>query len=136
MAKIGALTNLDTLQNSSVIAAVNSNNTVLTTALNNTLSLDGSSPNQMSANLDLNSHHIINLPVPATSTEPIRLGDVNSLANPGPYTVSTLPSPTLGMLAFVTDGTGGLAWGATVTGGASTKYLVWYNGSNWTVIGK
>ena len=36
----------------------------------------------------------------------------------------------------VTDGTASLAWGATVTGGASTKYLVWFNGAAGTVIGK
>lgn len=52
-------------------------------------------------------------------------------------TVATLPSaPTIGNYATVTDGTGALAWGATVTGGGSTKYLVWYNGTNWTVAGK
>lgn len=54
------------------------------------------------------------------------------------YTVSTLPTGTTGMVAHVTDGDAGLAWGATVTnsGGGATKYLVWYNGSNWTVSGK
>jgi hypothetical protein len=52
------------------------------------------------------------------------------------YTVATLPTAVAGMTAYVTDGTASLAWGATVTGGASTKYLVWYNGTNWTVVGK
>lgn len=53
------------------------------------------------------------------------------------YTVATLPSaPSIGMLAYVTDGTAALAWGATVTGGSSTRYMVFYNGSNWTVAGK
>lgn len=52
------------------------------------------------------------------------------------HTVSTLPSsPAIGTIATVTDGTSGLTWGATVTGGQSTKYLVWYNGTNWTIIG-
>jgi hypothetical protein len=55
----------------------------------------------------------------------------------GAITVATLPSPpTLGQIATVTDGATSLAWGTTVTGGGSAKYLVWYNGSNWTVIGK
>jgi hypothetical protein len=52
------------------------------------------------------------------------------------YTVATLPAAVAGMVAYVTDGTAALAWGATVTGGGSTKYLVWYNGTNWTVAGK
>lgn len=53
------------------------------------------------------------------------------------YTVATLPSsPSVGMLAAVTDGGSGAAWGSTPTGGASTRYLCWYNGSAWTIIGK
>jgi hypothetical protein len=54
-------------------------------------------------------------------------------------TVAALPaSPVTGQVACVSDGTAALAWGATVTGGGggTTKYLVWYNGSNWTVAGK
>ncbi len=55
-----------------------------------------------------------------------------------PLTVATLPTPTLGMVACVSDGDSGLAWGAIVvnSGSGATKYLVWYNGSNWTVTGK
>jgi hypothetical protein len=52
-------------------------------------------------------------------------------------TVATLPaSPFTGQVATVSDGTASLAWGATVTGGGSTQYLVWWNGANWTVMGK
>jgi hypothetical protein len=51
--------------------------------------------------------------------------------------VASLPaSPTLGQIATVNDGTAALAWGATVTGGEATKYIVCYNGTNWTVMGK
>lgn len=54
------------------------------------------------------------------------------------YTVATLPSGTLGLVATVSDGDSGLAWGATVinSGSGATKYAVWFNGSAWTVIGK
>lgn len=53
------------------------------------------------------------------------------------YTVATLPSgKPVGTTAYVTDGTAALAWGVTVTGGGSTPYLVWYNGTAWTVVGK
>jgi hypothetical protein len=52
-------------------------------------------------------------------------------------TVANLPaSSAAGQIAYVTDGAASLAWGETVTGGGSTKYLVWYNGANWTVAGK
>lgn len=57
--------------------------------------------------------------------------------NVASYTVATLPSsPAIGNMAAVTDGGAALAWGATVTGGGSAKYLCWYNGANWTVVGK
>jgi Repeat of unknown function (DUF5907) len=51
-------------------------------------------------------------------------------------TVANLPTGVAGMVAYVTDGAASLAWGATVTGGSTTPYLVWYNGSAWTVVGK
>ena len=52
-------------------------------------------------------------------------------------TTSLLPSTAdVGTIASVTDGAAGLAWGATLTGGGSTKYLVWYNGTGWSVVGK
>lgn len=57
---------------------------------------------------------------------------------PKSYVISALPTPVEGMIAHITDGDGGLAWGATAvnTGAGATKYLVWYNGANWTVVGK
>jgi hypothetical protein len=54
-------------------------------------------------------------------------------------TIANLPaSPTAGQVAYVTDGDASLAWGATAvnSGSGATKYLVWYNGTNWTVLGK
>jgi hypothetical protein len=58
-------------------------------------------------------------------------------SNPSVFVVAKLPiHPVIGQIATVSDGTGALAWGATVTGGGSTKYLVVYNGANWTVLGK
>ncbi len=48
------------------------NNTRIENALQNTVSRDGSSPNQMEADFDMNSNHILNLPCPETSLEPIR----------------------------------------------------------------
>ncbi len=54
-----------------------------------------------------------------------------------PVPVAALPaSPSTGQIAAVSDGLGGLTWGATVVTGGSSKYLVWWNGSNWTIVGK
>lgn len=61
------------------IDALNANFTALTAAFDNTLSRDGTSPNAMLANLDMNSQRVVNLPAPATSTEPLRLSDVGLL---------------------------------------------------------
>jgi hypothetical protein len=112
------LTDLVNLQNeTTAVNAINANNGVLTTALDNTLSRDGTAPNQMGANLDMNGFQILNQ------------GNIS-------FTVSTLPTAVIGKFAVVTDGTVGLAWGAGVTGGSTTTYLVWYNGTSWTVLGK
>ncbi len=54
-------------------------------------------------------------------------------------TIANLPgTPVAGTAAHITDGDAGLAWGATAvnTGAGATKYFVWYNGANWTVMGK
>lgn len=77
MAKL-ILNDLANFQNeSSATATLNANNATLETALENTLSRDGTSPNQMAAALDMNSNRIINLPEPVDSNEPVRLIDVN-----------------------------------------------------------
>lgn len=52
--------------------------------------------------------------------------------------IAGLPTPALGMIARITDGDAALAWGATAvnTGAGATPYMVWYNGTNWTIMGK
>lgn len=57
---------------------INNNNATLEEAIDNTLSRDGTSPNEMNAQLDMNSNPIINLPVPTTTGEPVRLGDIGT----------------------------------------------------------
>ena len=56
------------------------------------------------------------------------------------YTVLGLTglTPATGDVVYVTDADSGLAWGATAvnSGSGATSYLVWYNGTNWTVVGK
>lgn len=59
-----------------LIAAINNNNNTLTAAMDNTISRDGTSPNQMTAVLDMNSNPIINIPFATSSNEPVALGQV------------------------------------------------------------
>lgn len=78
MSKI-TLTDLVNLENeTTAVNAINANSTVIQTAFDNTLSRDGTAPNQMQATLDMNSNQIINLPSPATVNSPARLIDVTS----------------------------------------------------------
>lgn len=73
------LTNLVNLQNeNSAVNAINNNNAKITTAFDNTLSRDGTAPNQMGASLDMNSNRILNLPQPLNSAEPVTYGQFNS----------------------------------------------------------
>jgi hypothetical protein len=77
--KINPLSNISNLQDTTTSQTLlNANSASITTALNNTLSLDGSTPNQMQSNLDMNSYQILNLPAPSSVNSPARLIDVVS----------------------------------------------------------
>lgn len=85
------LTNLANLQNeTTAVNAINSNNAAIIVAMDNTLSRDGTSPNQMGNNLDMNSFRIINLPAPIVLAEPLRLADLNSFVG-GSLTINSIP---------------------------------------------
>lgn len=68
----------DIVDATTAATTINNNNAVLQTASDNTLSRDGTFPNQMLSNLDMNSNQIVNLPAPLTATSPVRLQDVNT----------------------------------------------------------
>lgn len=74
------LDNLVNLQNeTTAVNTINNNNNALNFAFENTLSRDGTQPNQMVAPLDMNSNQIINLPFPNTGQSPVRLDDFNAV---------------------------------------------------------
>lgn len=52
-------------------------------ALDNTLSRDGTTPNQMESALDMNSNRILNLPAPVSGTDPVRLKDIAGITGGG-----------------------------------------------------
>lgn len=83
MAKL-ALTDITSAINTdSSEAAINANNALLETALENTLSRDGTSPNTMSASLDMNSNFITNLPAPTANSHAATKAYVDSVASSG-----------------------------------------------------
>jgi hypothetical protein len=85
------LSNLTDLANDvTAVGTINANNDAIETALENTLSRDGTSPNTMGANFDMNSYRIINLPAPISGSEPARLQDLATLNGGG--TITSLPS--------------------------------------------
>lgn len=64
--------NLTSLTNeASAVALINTNLANIATAMEKTLSRDGTSPNTMSANLDMNNNRIINLPDAVNDHEPV-----------------------------------------------------------------
>lgn len=70
MAKIN-LTDVITGYNAST--ALNENNEILEAHADNTLTRDGSSPNQMESTLDMNSNRLTNLPDAINPQEPMTL---------------------------------------------------------------
>lgn len=58
---------------------INANNTAIETAIENTLSRDGTAPNEMLSQLDMNSNRIINLPAANSPTEPARKAEVDAI---------------------------------------------------------
>lgn len=92
MSQSTTLTTFASLQNdTSATTDLNNNFSAINTALTGCLSLLGQAPNQMQANLDMNSNRMINLPAPVSINEPLRLADATTLNGGGTVTVSQLP---------------------------------------------
>jgi hypothetical protein len=111
------LTDLASLTNyTSAIATINANSDRVETAIENTLSRNGASPNEMEASLDMNSNRILNLPAPGSAGEPVRQQDIDALitaivnaSNTGTNYVSKLGDTMTGVLTFnVTPSTAAL----------------------------
>lgn len=78
MAKL-VLDDIASLQSeASAIQTLNANAARIETALENTLSRDGTSPNTMSAPLDMNSNRITNLAAPVSGSDAARFADIAS----------------------------------------------------------
>lgn len=86
LASVGTLIDTTTAGNT-----INNNFSIIQTAFDNTLSRDGTVPNTMGNNIDMNSNQILNLPAPATVNSPARLIDVT-----GTPTITVPPVGTSG----------------------------------------
>lgn len=78
--------------------AINTNNAITETALENTLSRDGTSPNQMEADLDMNSNDILN--VENINAQALTIAGTSIVAG------STLSVPDASNVPFTQTGTG------------------------------
>jgi len=81
--------------------AVNANNDLVEAAIENTLSRDGSTPNAMGADLDMNSNQLTNLGAPSTGTDGARLQDITDAAS--------LTSSNASLTTYTPSGTGSVA---------------------------
>lgn len=98
MAKI-TLNNIGNLENeASVVSTINANNQAIRDAIENTVFRDGTTPNHMTDDLDLNSNRILNLPEPVFPNDPVRLQDLAGY-------VTNVPLPTAEEEGFVLTAT-------------------------------
>lgn len=71
------LDNLANLNNqNTVVSTINNNNDAIEAAIENTLSRDGTTPNHMLADLDMNSNRILNCPDALSAQEPVTLSQL------------------------------------------------------------
>lgn len=71
------LSSVGSLQDTTTAATtINSNFSTIQSAVNNTLSRDGTNPNQMVGNLDMNGNSILNVAAPTSNTSPARIQDL------------------------------------------------------------
>ena len=80
------LTLNDLSSGSFTVDLLNANFTAIETAMENTLSRNGSAPNSMSAALDMNGNRILNLPTAGSNNEPVTYGQLLALGTLNIYT--------------------------------------------------
>ena len=120
------------------IATYNANNTLIETALENTLSRDGTTPNTMSANLDLNSNKVVNLADATNNQDAVTLAQLNAasiadgsiaaasvtLADAGANYAATTAEAAFAELASTANGEGASIIGIEDSGGLITATTV------------
>lgn len=103
MAKV---TLTDVTSGYNVAGPINDNNEAIAAAVENTLSRDGTSPNEMEANLDMGDFKIINLGAPINDNDAVRLVDLAAVVAGGGVVISPTVAWATGITgipATVTD---------------------------------
>jgi hypothetical protein len=77
------------LTSSSAASTIAANNRAIEAALENTLSRNGATPNDMDADLDMDSNRILNLPAAVGDTEPVRKLELDTATDAMDATVAT-----------------------------------------------
>jgi hypothetical protein len=136
MTKI-TLTDLVNLQNeTTAVNAINNNSDAIEAAFDNTLSRDGSAPNQMEALIDMNSNRIVNLPEAISDLEPLRVTDLDEFIN-GTLTFDPLPSggTTNQVLGKVSSTDYDVSWRSSglPTGGTANQTIRKNSGTDYDV---
>ena len=95
MAKL-TLTDLTQLSSNetSAVNAINANGALIETALENTLSRDGTSPNSMSANLDMNSKKLLNVAAGTSNSDGVNLSQLTAATGQVPGLSMTMETTT------------------------------------------
>ena len=90
----------------------NANNTLIEDALENTLSRDGTSPNTMTANLDLNSNKVTNLADGTNNQDAATVSQLNSAILGTPVVTAGVVDSEAATDGYVltADGAGNAAW--------------------------
>lgn len=91
------------------VPIISANNTAIEAAVENTLSRDGTSPNDMEVDLDMGGHRVINLAAPVEANDAARLIDLQEVSE-----ITELPWDNItdkpAIIESIAAGTAGLAF--------------------------
>lgn len=121
------------VNDAAAVAAQTANNDAIEAAMEKTLSRDGTAPNQMAAQLDMNGYQIINLPAPVSALSPLRLTDLNSFIGGG--VINAIPAGgTSGQsLTKNSNADYDVTWSTVVSGVTGKPFVILCTGqSNFT----
>ena len=122
------LSDVTNLQNEgSAVLTMHNNNVATVAAVENTISRDGSSPNQMAADLDMNSHKVINTANATAAGDAVSLGYLGNNA----VLYSSAQTLTVNQKAQARDNIGASATAGAGGGGTGVST---FNGRNGIVV--
>lgn len=139
MSKIEALTDIVNLASeTTAVQAINENSNKIETALTNTLSRDGSTPNSMGANLDLGAYRIINLGAAVDDNDAVRKAEFDeAIGGLTPETLAAIQEAPDAALEAVAarDAAEGYRDQAAAYIGSATSAAKWTTGRTITTTG-